>query len=52
MRGTLGWGYLTVQVASREEGAIRLLVDGRYTDPDGRTEVPTAWVWEMPGTGG
>lgn len=42
-----GWGYLTVQVASRERGAARLLVDGRYTRQKERDEVSTAWVWEM-----
>lgn len=44
-----GWGYLTVYVASREQGAARLLVDGRYTRQANRDEVSTAWVWEMTG---
>jgi hypothetical protein len=42
-----GWGYLSVQVASRERGAARLLVDGTYTRQKTRDEVATAWVWEM-----
>ena len=50
LRGALGWGYLTAHVASREKDAAQLLVDGRYTLDRG--DVSTAWVWEMPRTGG
>jgi hypothetical protein len=45
-RGAGGWGDFSVQVASRERGVVRLLVDGRYTDQANRKVVATAWVWQ------
>jgi hypothetical protein len=36
-----------VQVASRKEGAVSLLVDGRFTDQAARQQIASAWVWEM-----
>lgn len=45
----LGWGQVTVIVASRDKGAARLLIDGQYTRQEMRDAVWTAWVWEMQG---
>lgn len=42
-----GWGDLSFQVAARKRGAIRLLVDGRFTNTTSRSHVASAWVWEM-----
>lgn len=48
VRGSnLGWGYVTLIVASRGKDAAQLLVDGRYTRQKHRDEIATAWVWEM-----
>lgn len=46
-RTGFGWGELTVQVADRERGAVRLLVDRQFTDPTAHQPVAEAWVWEM-----
>lgn len=45
-RGAGGWGDFSVQVATRERDAVRLLVDGQYTDQANRKLVATAWVWQ------
>lgn len=42
-----GWGDVWLQVGSRERDAVRLLVDGRYTNQEKRLGVASAWVWEM-----
>lgn len=47
-RGTnRGWGEFTVHVASRRARAVRLLVDGRFTDQKLRQQIASAWTWEM-----
>ena len=48
VRGTnYGWGYFSLQVAVRERGVVRILVDGRFTDQRTRRQIAGAWVWEM-----
>jgi hypothetical protein len=42
----VGWGYFMLQVASRERDAVRLLVDGTFTDQELRRQTASAWVWE------
>jgi hypothetical protein len=42
-----GWGDFSVHVASRKQGAVRVLVDGRFTDQELRRQIASAWVWEM-----